>query len=168
MNKPLVTELVTELRVSAMAEVMMIGDGRGLFLVLGGREHVLLRWIAELDHTTGCEQNGALCQAIWVVLMQVDGGRRLRDASVEGARVRMSSLFLQTRFCCRVGRLTGSRSGQVRSSQGKASTSTSTSSSQKHEHIGWGWVGCKLQAFWAWTQYLTGGQRYGTQVICAP
>lgn len=162
------TELVTELRVSAMAEVMMIGDGRGLFLVLGGREHVLLRWIAELDHTTGCEQNGALCQTIWVVLMQVDGERRLGDAAVEGARVRMSSLFLQTRFCCRVGRLTGSRSGQVRSSQGKASTSTSTSSSQKHEHIGWGWVGCKLQAFWAWTQYLTGGQRYGTQVICAP
>lgn len=107
------TELVTELRVSAMAEAMMIGDGRGLFLVLGGREHVLLRWIAELDHTTGCEQNGALCQAIWVVLMQVDGERRLRDAAVEGARVRMSSLFLHTRFCCRVGRLTRSRSGQV-------------------------------------------------------
>lgn len=74
----------------------------------------------------------------------------MRDAAVEGARVRMSSLFLQTRFCCRVGRLTRSRSGQVRSSQGKASkastsrasTSTSTSSQRAWAHIGWVRVGC--------------------------
>lgn len=34
LNIPLVTELETELRVSAMAEVVMIGDGRGLFSLL--------------------------------------------------------------------------------------------------------------------------------------
>lgn len=44
----------------------------GFVLVLGGREHVLLGGQLGLDHTTGCEQNGALCQGMWVVLMQVD------------------------------------------------------------------------------------------------
>lgn len=34
LNIPLVTELETELRVSAMADVVMIGDGTGLFSLL--------------------------------------------------------------------------------------------------------------------------------------